>query len=96
MTKKGFEENPKILIGYGFEDLSVYGFSDVLMNLYEATLTYSADEWIVFLDTLANHRNLPDWNKVALYAGVKEAIIKNGGFHKVDCIFQLYMGRKNT
>lgn len=33
-----------------------------------------------------------DWQ--ALYAGIKEAIIKHGGQHTVDYIFQLYMGKK--
>jgi len=94
MTKKGFEEDPKIRTGYGFEDLKAYGFSDVSMRLYETTLMYDADDWIVFLDTMANHRNLPVSNKASLYAGVNEAIIRHGGFHKIDCLFQLYTGRK--
>jgi len=94
MTKKGFEENPQTLTGYGFKDLSVYGFKDVSMNFYEARRTYSADEWIVLLNTLANHRNLPDCNRTALYAGIKEAIQKHGGRHNVEYVFQLYMGRK--
>ena len=94
MTKKGFEEYPKILTGYGFEDLSVYGFSDVSMNLYEATRTYGAEEWIGLLNTLSDHRNLPEHSRAALYAEVKEAILRHGGHHKVDYVFQLYMGRK--
>lgn len=94
MTKKSFEKNPRILTGYGFEDLNLYGFHDVTMNLYEKELTYNADEWINLLDTLSNHRNLPESNKIALYSEIKEIIIEHGNLHKVDCIFQLYMGRK--
>ncbi|MDR0287964.1 MAG: class I SAM-dependent methyltransferase [Clostridiales bacterium] len=94
ITKKRFEGYPKILSGYGFEDLSVYGFSDITMNLYEATRTYDPDEWIGLLNTLSDHRNLPEHNKTALYSEIKEAIIKNGGQHKLDIVFQLYMGRK--
>ena len=33
-------------------------------------------------------------NRTALYAGIKEVILKQGEQLKVDYIFQLYMGRK--
>ena len=94
MTKEKFEKSPKILSGYGFEDLSVYGFRDVSMKLYDATRIYGADEWIGLLGTLSDHRSLPECNRAALYAGIKEAITKHGGRHEVDFVFQLYMGRK--
>ena len=37
---------------------------------------------------------LPDEDRLALYAEIKEAILRHGGQHKLNCIFQLYMGRK--
>jgi hypothetical protein len=64
------------------------------MKLYDASQTYSADEYIALLDTYSDHRTLPDDNRAALYAGIKEAIFRHGGYHKVDYVFQLYMGRK--
>lgn len=73
---------------------TVYGFSEVTMKLYDASRTYSADGYIAFLDTYSDHRGLPDDNRVALYVGIKEAILRHGGHHKVDYVFQLYMGRK--
>ncbi len=94
ITKKGLEDNPKILHGYGFQDMSTYGFSGIKMKLYETVITYSADAWISMLDTLSDHRNLPDANREALYAEVKDAILSNNGEYKVDFVFQLYMGRK--
>jgi hypothetical protein len=64
------------------------------MKLYDASQTYSADEYIALIDTYSDHRGLPDENRTALYAGIREAILRHGGHHKVDYIFQLYMGRK--
>lgn len=80
--------------GFHFESLDKYGFSDVTIKLYDTTLTYSADEYIELLDTFSDHRGLPADNRTALYNEVKEIILRHGGHHKVDYVFQLYMGRK--
>lgn len=84
----------KIVSGYGFDDLREYGFDDISMNFYDMTLHYDADKYISHLDTLSDHRALPESNRKALYAGIRDIIIEHGDNHKVECIFQLYMGRK--
>ena len=76
------------------DSLEQYGFGEVIMKLYEASRTYGADEYIELLDTFSDHRSLPVDNRTALYEGIKEVILRHGGYHKVDYIFQLYMGRK--
>lgn len=93
-SKEEFWKPSEIYRGFRFEGLERYGFSDVTMKLYDASQTYSADEYIALLDTYSDHRVLPDDNRSSLYAGIKEAILRHGGNHKVDYIFQLYMGRK--
>jgi ubiquinone/menaquinone biosynthesis C-methylase UbiE len=93
-SKEEFGEPSEIYKGFRFESLERYGFSEVTMKLYDASRTYSADEYIALLDTYSDHISLPDDNRVALYEGIKEAILRHGGHHKVDYIFQLYMGRK--
>jgi ubiquinone/menaquinone biosynthesis C-methylase UbiE len=93
-SKEEFWEPSEIYRGFRFEGLERYGFSEVTMKLYDASRTYCADGYIALLDTYADHRGLPDDNRAALYAGIEEAIIKYGGHHKVDYVFQLYMGRK--
>ncbi|MCL2055926.1 MAG: GNAT family N-acetyltransferase, partial [Oscillospiraceae bacterium] len=80
--------------GYGFSDMEQYGFTDIAMKFYDVTLTYSADEYIALLETMSDHRNLPDSNKAALYTGIRDVIYKHGGKCKQDWLFQLYMGRK--
>lgn len=94
MTYDDFLAPAEIYRGFRFESLEQYGFSNVTMKLYNASRTYSADEYIALIDTYSDHRALPDDNRVALYAGIKEAIIKRGGQQKMNFIFQLYMGRK--
>ena len=93
-SREDFRKPSEILGGYGFEDMGRYGFRDVALNLYDVTRTFGADEYILFLDTLADHRNLPEGDRAALYAGVREAILRHGGQYGMDDVFQLYMGRK--
>ena len=88
------KEPDEIFKRYGFKDLRDYGFTDIFINLYDVSRTFNADEYISLLDTYADHRNLPENDKQHLYDGIKEVIQKNGGRHKMDNIFQLYMGRK--
>ena len=93
-SREDFSKPSEIYKSFRFEDLERYGFREVTMKLYDASQTYSADEYIALLDTYSDHRGLPDDNRTALYAGIREAILRHGGYHKVDYIFQLYMGRK--
>lgn len=94
MEKEKFKESPNILKGYGFEGLIAYGFRDVSMKVYDVARTYGADEWIALLGTMSDHRSLPENDRTALYTGVKQAILRHGGYNKIGFIFQLYMGRK--
>lgn len=93
-SPKDFLKPSQVYAGFRFEGMEKYGFRDISMKLYDVTLTYTADEYISLLDTYPDHRALPEENRANLYAGVREAIIKHGGIHKLDCVFQLYMGRK--
>ena len=94
MTEKDFWNPAEIYRGFRFNSLEQYGFDDVTMKLYEVPLKYNADDYIALLETYSDHRALPDYNRAVLHAGIKEAIIKHGGYQKLNCIFQLYMGRK--
>ena len=93
-TRAGLSSPFGINHGYGFSDMEQYGFTDIAMKFYDVTLTYSADEYIALLETMSDHRNLPDSNKAALYTGIRDVIYKHGGNCKQDWLFQLYMGRK--
>ncbi|MCL2696807.1 MAG: class I SAM-dependent methyltransferase [Oscillospiraceae bacterium] len=93
LSREKYLEPVEILRGFGFEDLKTYGFTDISMKLYDAQQTYSADEYLTFLDTLSDHRSLPESDRTALYAGVREIINKYGEYKK-DYVFQLYMARK--
>lgn len=94
MTHDLLKTPERIKSGYGFRDLREYGFEDIVMKLYDAALTYDADRYIAHLDTLSDHRALPEQNRSALYAGIRDAIREHSNSHQVNCIFQLYMGRK--
>ena len=93
-THDEFNEPSEILENYGFEDMRSYGFRDVSLNFYDVTHTLNADEYIALLETFSDHRHLPKENSAALYAGIKETILRHGGYIKEDDVFQLYIGRK--
>lgn len=96
VRKTGAElwEPSEIKKRFGFEDLKQYGFSDISTKLYSGSKTYNADEYIALLETFADHRSRPESEKAPLYSGIREAILRHGGRHKVDYTFMLYMGRK--
>lgn len=79
---------------FGFDSMERYGFSDVAIKLYDSSRTYSADEYIELLDTFSDHRSLPADLRTAMYDGIREVILRHGGSHRVDYVFQLYMGKK--
>jgi len=89
-----FYKPVEIYKGFRFYDLQSFGFHDVTMKFYDVTLEYTADKYIALLDTLSDHRNLPEDVKVPFYSKTKEAIENSGGIYKVDYVFQLYLGRK--
>ena len=64
------------------------------MHFYEADKNFTADEYIMLLDTFSDHRNLPEENRKALYEGIHKIILNHGNAHNMHYIYQLYMGRK--
>jgi len=93
-SPEDFWKPSEIHRSFRFESMEQYGFTDITMKLYDSSRTYDADNYIALMETFSDHRALPEDNRAKLYAGVREAIIKHGGVHKLDHTFQLYMGRK--
>jgi ubiquinone/menaquinone biosynthesis C-methylase UbiE len=96
-TKRSYKdlETPSHnLSNFGFGNLNMYGFRDVLMKFYDVALLFNADEYLLYLDTMSDNRSLPEKNRMNLYKGIKEIILMHGGSYKEDLVFQLYMGRK--
>ena len=93
-SKEDFEKPSEIFNSYRFNDLKTYGFKDISMKFYEGYKTFNADEYITFLETMSDHIGLPYSNRSALYSGIKDAIINHGNHHRMDYVFQLYIGRK--
>ena len=94
MTCEDFLKPDEIYRGFRFNSLQEYGFADVTMKLYNATRVYAPDEYISLMDTMSDHRALPEHYREALYADIKKAIVNHGGQMEMSFIFQLYMGRK--
>jgi len=93
-TNQDYWKPSELIKSYGFGTLESYGFRAIFTKLYNGSQTFSADEYIMWLDTTSNHRSLPEENRAALFAGIRDAIVRYGGQHTVEYVFQLYMGRK--
>ena len=93
MTLEDYTSPAAIYKGFRFSDMAEYGFVDVTMKFYEVVRSFDVEEYMSLLDTFADHRSLPDADREALYAGIREAILRHGGRISVDYLFQLYMGR---
>ena len=89
-----FWKTSELYKSFRFDDMGKYGFQNITMKLYDATYTYTADEYISLMDTMSDNRALPEKNRMKLYEGLHKAIMKHGGIHECHCTFQLYMGRK--
>lgn len=93
-THNDFYNPDEIYKGFRFESLEKYGFRDVCMKFYDVTLEYNADQYIALLETLSDHRELPENVKNPFYQETRKTIKNSGGNYKVDYVFQLYLGRK--
>ena len=89
-----YAEPAEIKEAFRLDSLENYGFREVIIKLYEAPKSYSADEYMDVIETYSDHAKLPESNRAALFAGIKDVINRNGGFITIDYVYQLYMGRK--
>jgi len=94
LSSEKYLEPDEITRCFGCKNFEHYGFIDVVMKLYNVNLSYSADEYINLLDTYSDHRALPEDKRTALYKRIRETIIRHGGYKELNCVYQLYMGRK--
>lgn len=94
LTEEDFWEPKRINGGFGFNDLCDYGFINISKKHYYSEIIYNSDDYIGLLDTMSDHRSLPENDRKGLYTGIKEIILKHGGLYKVKYFYQLYMGRK--
>ena len=94
MAYEDFLKPEEIHRGFRFNSLEQYGFADITMKLYNGSRVYDADEYISLMNTMSDHRAMPDKDRAALYTGIKDAILSHGGQIEMKFIFQLYMGRK--
>jgi hypothetical protein len=96
-TKKSHDDfctPEEIYHSFRLYNLKDYGFSDISMIFYDMTISRTADERIALIDTMSDHRGLPEENRKALYAEQKEVILRHGNQYKENITYQLYMGRK--
>jgi len=96
MTYDDFLKPEEIHRGFRFNSLEQYGFTDITMKLYNGSRIYGTDEYISLMDTMSDHRAMPGKDRLALYAGIKDAILNHDGQLEMKFIFQLYMGKKHS
>lgn len=71
-----------------------YGFADTKYKLYHWTKDFTADEYMKLLRTYPNHMAMEQENREKLFAGIHNAINKNGGAITIHYTMDLHLGRK--
>ncbi len=59
-------------------------WTEAANNWFSWTQTYSADQWISYIDTTSTHRALDPDSRAALYGGIRAAIATEGGSLTID------------
>ena len=71
-----------------------YGFTDTQYHLYHMTKDFRADEYLSLLRTYPDHMKLEAGLRSALFDGIYQAIIRNGGTITVYYTMDLELARK--
>ena len=69
-------------------------FAPATAQSYPWSQVYSADEYLDLMRTHSNHRLLPEAQREALLAAIREAIERNGGRAEVRYEAHLYLARR--
>ena len=91
-------ENPAVFTeadAKAIADLAAnYGFTDTQYHLYHMTKDFRADEYLSLLRTYPDHMKLEAGRRSALFDGIYQAIIRNGGTITVYYTMDLELARK--
>jgi SAM-dependent methyltransferase len=94
LSKAEYSQPVGLKKGFGLSNMGDYGFTHVDHTTYDEEITYTADEYIRLLDTMSDHRALPESHRAALYAQLRNIIAENNGHIRQGYLFQLYLGKK--
>lgn len=71
-----------------------YGFGDPERHAYKQSRTLSADDYIAYIGTHADHITLAEPYRSRFFDGIRGAIISEGGSITLNDTIVLYMVRK--
>ncbi len=71
-----------------------YGFTDTQYHIYHTAKDFSADEYLALLRTYPDHMKLEDGLRGALFDGIHQAILRNGGMITIYYTMDLELARK--
>lgn len=76
------------------EELKRYGFTDIVLQTYPLSLSYTAAEYADLMDTNCIHIALPEDIRKQFRQEIIEAITANGGKYGTDSPIDLYLAKK--
>jgi ubiquinone/menaquinone biosynthesis C-methylase UbiE len=71
-------------------------FEKVVVRQYPWTARYSTKEYLGLLNTYSDHLRLPDDKRSALFTGIAEVIMRNGGFVDRPYLAVVYMAQRSS
>ena len=69
-------------------------FGTVFSAQYPHSAEYTADEYIKLMQTMSDHRMMPDVEREWLYGAIYDAIERFGGVMKVNYMVTLHFARR--
>ena len=89
-----FLPEEKHICAMEYNNVENYGFVDVECRHYNKTRELSADDYISWISTHADHITLQEPYKSRFYAGIRDVILSSGNKITIYDTIVLYLARK--
>ncbi|MCL2402298.1 MAG: class I SAM-dependent methyltransferase [Oscillospiraceae bacterium] len=71
-----------------------YGFVDLEKRTYNSYREMNADEYVALRGTHSDHLTLPEPHKTNLFEGLRQVVLDNGDYIKLNDVYTLYLAKK--
>ena len=89
-----FHPETKYTCSLAYSNVEKHGFVDFECHQYPKTRQYTADEYVSWIGTHADHITLPEPYRTLFYTGIRDAILGFGNTITLHDTIVLYLARK--
>jgi len=77
-----------------YEACCKYGFIDLERREYKSFREMNADDFMAFKGTHSDHLTLQEPHKTNVFEGLRQVVLNNGNYVKLNDVYTLYLARK--